>query len=606
MPSSTLIASEISHPESSGVPLVESDSDDQESVYYKRKVASKWSLFSSVFLWEILAMILASGLLLAIILILAKYNHQPQPDWRYVSLNSVISWLSTIAKACLLFCITEGIGQLKWTWFTRSDQPISHFRIFDSASRGLFGSLDLIWSLKARHFAVLGSLAVILALAFDPFTQNLIRYYPKLGHDMLETAVLSKAFTYNSYGAPSNSFYFADPQLRANVYNSLFNSDSSRPWSIPPFTCSSGNCTWEDPITTLAMTSRCENITDKLQSHCEPLPPSGTNVRLPTDPTFSNCSIYLSSESAHTPENITVDFISDTIMGKPIVMGAIGTLASKDSLLHPIQIIAPDWLIAKSLYSGHFSLDQQWQAFECSLIPVVRSFRANVTNGAYHEETLGVWEEIPNYDEGDSSLKIDPQWGPEMGIQDEQVFVLDPIATMAMDSFIGDLFNAKMETSAKGYFFNSEHIPYAGSDVMQSIALYDFPGCDLQSAEKLRCAMENVAEAISKSFRDAAFSSKDKANSSVIGKAMTSMTYVEIRWQWIVLPVVVWLLALTTLVGTMWKTNKSKSPTWKNNLLPLLFLYENDHHEKAEDFESLSDLQRARLCDTDGGMRLSK
>ncbi|KGO74166.1 hypothetical protein PITC_022240 [Penicillium italicum] len=163
-----------------------------------------------------------------------------------------------------------------------------------------------------------------------------------------------------------------------------------------------------------------------------------------------------------------------------------------------------------------------------------------------------------------------------------------------------------MKTNARGYFFNSENIPYTGTDVMQTIALYDFPGCDLKPAEKLRCAMENVADAISKSFRDAAFSSKDKANSSVIGKAMTSMTYVEISWQWIVLPVVVWLLALTTLVGTMWKTNKFKSPTWKNNLLPLLFLYENDLHEKAEDFESLSGRQRARLCDTDGGMRLSK
>ncbi|KAJ5333346.1 uncharacterized protein N7506_007129 [Penicillium brevicompactum] len=187
-----------------------------------------------------------------------------------------------------------------------------------------------------------------------------------------------------------------------------------------------------------------------------------------------------------------------------------------------------------------------------------------------------------------------------------RLFGLNSIAGFAMEVFILNLFNAKMKTNARGYFFNSENIPYAGTDVMQTIALYDFPGCDLKSAEKLRWAMKNVADAISKSFRDAAFSSKDKANSSVIGKAMTSMTYVEIRWQWIVLPVLVWLLALTTLVGTTWKTNKSKSLTWKNNLLPLLFLYENDLHEKAEDFESLSGRQRAKMCDTDGGMRLSK
>lgn len=150
-PSSPPNASVRSRLDASRVPLVEPELADREYPYHKREVVSVWRLFSSVFLWEILATILASGLLLAIILILAKYHHQPQPSWRYVSLNSVISWLSTIAKACLLFCITEGIGQLKWTWFTRSEQPISHFRIFDSASRGLFGSLDLIWSLRAGY-----------------------------------------------------------------------------------------------------------------------------------------------------------------------------------------------------------------------------------------------------------------------------------------------------------------------------------------------------------------------------------------------------------------------------------------------------------------------
>jgi Protein of unknown function (DUF3176). len=42
-----------------------------------------------------------------------------------------------------------------------------------------------------RHFAALGSLAVILAIAFDPFIQNLIHYYPKLIADSSGTAIVS-------------------------------------------------------------------------------------------------------------------------------------------------------------------------------------------------------------------------------------------------------------------------------------------------------------------------------------------------------------------------------------------------------------------------------
>lgn len=135
-------ASNISSPSSS------SYGKDQEE---KRPRKSIMSITSDWFVWEILAMALSLGLLISIVVILGQYNHHAQPAWQYMSLNSLISWLSTFSKGFALFAISETIGQLKWAWFNQKQRPLSDLRTFDSASRGLWGSAELIWTLQARY-----------------------------------------------------------------------------------------------------------------------------------------------------------------------------------------------------------------------------------------------------------------------------------------------------------------------------------------------------------------------------------------------------------------------------------------------------------------------
>ena len=128
-------------------PLVPDTADQDKS---NKTRPSIWRLISKLFIWEILAMLLSSGLLVAIMVVLARYDHRPQPTWRYVSLNSMISWLSTISKGCVLFSISEGIGQLKWVWFARKSRPLIDLGTFDGASRGIWGCAGLVWRLKAK------------------------------------------------------------------------------------------------------------------------------------------------------------------------------------------------------------------------------------------------------------------------------------------------------------------------------------------------------------------------------------------------------------------------------------------------------------------------
>lgn len=45
---------------------------------------------------------------------------------------------------------------------------------------------------------------MVLGIAFDPFMQNLIRYYPKLVADGSETAFVARGDRYNAFGLASH------------------------------------------------------------------------------------------------------------------------------------------------------------------------------------------------------------------------------------------------------------------------------------------------------------------------------------------------------------------------------------------------------------------
>jgi hypothetical protein len=122
--------------------------------------------------YEILSIIISAGALIAIIVLLSNVNNKPQPSWatggRYcteerllgsqetvchghgISLNSVVSWIGTIARVGLLVPLSNGLGQLKWSWFSNEERSLADFEAFDQASRGLNGSVRLIWRLRAR------------------------------------------------------------------------------------------------------------------------------------------------------------------------------------------------------------------------------------------------------------------------------------------------------------------------------------------------------------------------------------------------------------------------------------------------------------------------
>jgi hypothetical protein len=97
------------------------------------------------------AFILSTLSFIGLIALLWKVDNKPQPSWTRlsISLNSVISWISTVAKFELSILIGSGIGQLKWIWFAKQENALSFLQAFDSAKDPV-GAATLLWKLRLK------------------------------------------------------------------------------------------------------------------------------------------------------------------------------------------------------------------------------------------------------------------------------------------------------------------------------------------------------------------------------------------------------------------------------------------------------------------------
>lgn len=118
--------------------------------------------------WELKAIAFSLASLLAILIILSKFQSQPLSAWSfYLQPNKVVSLFTTLSKSTTLLSISTCLSQLKWRHFQRAPPPLNHLRFFNEASRGPFGALRLLGSLKIECVVVLlpGLLALITVLS---------------------------------------------------------------------------------------------------------------------------------------------------------------------------------------------------------------------------------------------------------------------------------------------------------------------------------------------------------------------------------------------------------------------------------------------------------
>ncbi|GKZ96295.1 hypothetical protein AnigIFM59636_010540 [Aspergillus niger] len=471
---------------------------------------------SDRFTFELAGVVVSAGLLATMLALLSVYDHQPQPSWPHISLNAVISTLSTLSKASLIFSV-----------------------VFE-----------------------------------------------------------------------------VDPALKGNVYNSLFNNDQSRPWEIPKFVCTSSNCTWDEPVASLEFRTLCTNVTSVLIPNCTTFPANSsyagqTNCTF-TLPKSNTSAWYLPNSPVMTPFSVA---------GVPPTDAEVYTNAS----LIVIQYIAPQHANVSLFEGGLLPNGTLWEATECLLDPIVRSFRPAVHQNTYSEETLAIWTQsnfvtVDNANVTAGNTLTPPgTWVADYGVpvnqsspqnNSAQSYVLGFNAGKTIETFFQAIFSGQSSRSVLHTVFTPTFNNYAASDTLEALGWGNITGCSDLLADRLPCAMGNVAAAMTKTLRDSAYIADPRSTSGwAVGNAMMPAVYIAVHWQWVVLPLVVWVAGATLVGGTLWKTQRARAPAWRNDTLPLLFLYKSEERLLRPDGRLAGpgrELCMARLYENEGRVFLGQ
>lgn len=203
-------------------------------------------------LWEILSIAAAIGLIVAIAALLATHNGKPTPDWgERINFNALLAIMSTILRAMLVVVVSQIISQRKWEWFAAShERPLIHLQQFDSGSRGSMGALSLLPTVLLKDVVTfMAALILFASFLVGPAVQQASRTV----ECMVVAPGLKASLPFGhfvprraGYGVPQNGspYGIPDVDLTAAVLSAI-----TSPGSLENQirgSCSTGNCTFPD------------------------------------------------------------------------------------------------------------------------------------------------------------------------------------------------------------------------------------------------------------------------------------------------------------------------------------------------------------------------
>lgn len=168
---------------------------------------------------EIGALILSVLSLVAIIVLLAIYDGEPQFSFGVLNLNATVAILATAFRIGFMVAVGEALAQWKWLWFSKKPRTLGDFDSIDDASRGSRGSLLLLWDTKGISLTAIGAWITILSVATEPFIQQIVTFRDTVVFEENTRVTIPFAQRWNGGSEVSNSpteISFRNPD---GVYN---------------------------------------------------------------------------------------------------------------------------------------------------------------------------------------------------------------------------------------------------------------------------------------------------------------------------------------------------------------------------------------------------
>jgi hypothetical protein len=534
----------------------------------QQQLPSRWQLTSlDTWSWEFLSLGLSILCFVAIFILLLVYNGKASPQFPHgLTLNAIVSVLATGTKSSLIFVTSTAIGQLKWSWFRRRRQ-LHDIQLFDDASRGPLGSMAILFRRRTWSLVSLGAFITILALAFDPFMQQLLSYPIRQTSNPSGMATLKRCNEYRT-NIPD------DLGVRHAINAGIWTDD----FEVSPI-CESGNCTWP-AFKFMGLCSKCEDITSTARLE------GCTDVSF--DPNkggsqYTQCTISL-ARGGYAFVNITSSAIGSGFhkiyVPKEVVwiVDSLGIGLKEASYVgvdNPLQVIAhaslrlPHEKSVSSHPENGLKLDNVTQ---CVLSMCTREYEISVSKGRpvinVTSVDFGKMMVSPNKSDGicwvPGSATIPPS---DDSVNSTQFAVCKA-------EFLGG--NVSPSPLVGKYFYNwlysdPQHrkdgeLPWVmlsvgTEETDQSTISDDF---DNVLNTTLETTLHNIAASLTKLGRD-------RSNVSVDGIVCVSEVYVSVDWAWLALPVMVLLLTFVFLILTLLANKRHENWLWKASILPVLY-----------------------------------
>ncbi|KXH68792.1 hypothetical protein CSAL01_00060 [Colletotrichum salicis] len=349
-------------------------------------------------------------------IIFKSYNGEPIPQLMNGKLDFdvIIVAMFTCVRVAMSGIVETSISQSAWIWVSEARQRrtndsrarLEDFKIYDEASRGLWGSLYLLWRLRGRHLACIGALIVILVHGLEASSQQLYRTIPSLAALIHVVPALNVS-------------------TKAAVYSGILSVDVK----TLDLDCSGINCTWPI-IPTLAVCGECNPLemrticTDKSQT-CRYSLPKGTSVEISRNaPTTERFKTAASEGIIHRFNSTTQTYIS--------VFDVLWVMKSKRE--------------TKSV------------AQECALWFCMKSFNFKITEGQLKQNITKRWPttrfELSNSAHGDEYVFVDiPK---DMNAAPESRYSVSKKALAALRRFVDPLVETTYEKQYTIINFSSD------------------------------------------------------------------------------------------------------------------------------------------------------
>ncbi|KAF8543666.1 hypothetical protein BDD12DRAFT_801822 [Trichophaea hybrida] len=506
------------------------------------------------FLINFLTLLLSAASILAIFVLLRQHQDLALPLWRQnVTINTVISYLSALAKLTLVVPLAECIGQAKWRLFSQGRRKLSDLELADGAGRDAFGAIWWILRLRGGVLVHFGAALVIASLAFDPAMQHLVRYDLVSVVDAGASASLAVNSDYSPVRGIDRGLIFATPKaVLAGAYSSVLGAGVRASYSCP-----SGNCTFPSTAT-ISMCSSCTDITTSLIRDCR-----GLTSKNPFCVSSDTC--YTTGQLCSYRDNITNAtvggeagvFLDLVAPGVNFKSAGNGNISISRNIINLTALFIsprgePDLPDTGTIFEtrlpnapGHVSAktgEHKARAFSCLLSYCEQHVSSTVVAGALHDSSIlapdtfdSLTMRAPDITEITDALfdsKIPLTRSNSTRVSVAAIFALAQGMTASLTG------NSTMPNASTP----EPYISQFHRAMYESLLFIDFPDLITSMASSMGNAIRNEAATTEK------------------GSVWVQKMLLRVDWVWITLPVTVWFGVLLLLVVVTYQARKGHAP----------------------------------------------